>query len=131
MSAGEFNGCLDPLAPGTGEKYLGEPTAGAHAERLAELAGEIRYMALQHRRPLAIELALERLDQRGVVVAQIVYAIPREKIENDAAVARLKLCAAAPCISDVHLQHVEQPAPLRIDVLVIGAAVLRLGAYSL
>src|SRR5579884_2396097 len=132
MGASEFDRCLDPLAAGTGKKYLGETAAGAQAERLAEFAGEIRHMALQHRRPVAIELALQRLDQPRVVVTQIVDAITREEIENDPAVARLEFCAAAPCVSDVHLQHVEQPAPLRIDITVIaGAAVLRLRAYPL
>ena len=52
-------------------------------------------MALQHRRPGAIQFLLERRDDRGMIVAGVVDAVAGEKIENAAAVGREQFCSGA------------------------------------
>jgi hypothetical protein len=52
-----------------------------------------------------------------MVVAGIVNAISRKKIEDAPPFRCVKLRPDAPFIADVHLEHVEQLSPLRIHAL--------------
>ena len=49
----------------------------------------------------------------------IVDAIAGVEIENDPAIRGNQLGTFAAVISDIHIENVEQPHPLRIDVLLV------------
>jgi hypothetical protein len=48
-------------------------------------------------------------------------AIPGIEVGNNPAICRMKLSSTAARINHIHLQSVEQPNPLRVDVLRIEA----------
>ena len=120
MGAGEFDNGLDTLAAGTGKKGFRQATAGALAEFFGELAREVRYVTLQHRRTGFVELIFQSRDQPGMVMADVVDAITGNEIEDGPPVGRVKFSASARRVTDIHLQDVEEPAPLRVDELVVA-----------
>ena len=85
--------------------------------RCASSRGKFRNVALQHRRAAAVEFLFERGDDRRVVVAGVVDAITRKKVEDTAAVGGEELHTGAAVVVHVHLQQVQQPHPLRVDVV--------------
>ena len=79
-------------------------------------------MALQHGRTLPVQLRLERRQNIRVIVSDIVNAISGQEVQNSPAIAGKKLRSGASFVADIHLQNIEQPDPLRIDVAGIGRA---------
>src|ERR1700692_4272582 len=79
-------------------------------------------MALQHRRPAAIHLVLQSLNDVWMVVPGIMHAVSGQKIQDAAAVFSKQFAAQATLILDIHTQQVKQRYPLRIDVVVIIGA---------
>src|SRR5664279_2534572 len=86
VSAGELDGGFHALAAGVGEIDPLEFAAGEMDEALRELGGELRHVALQHGGAGAVQFFLERVDDGGMIVSGVMYAIAREEIEIAAAV---------------------------------------------
>src|SRR5579859_6993102 len=76
-------------------------------------------MALQHRRAGFVELTMESLDDRRMVVAGVVDAIAAEEIQNPASVCGMQHLAAALGVGAVQVEQVQQIYPLRVDVLFV------------
>jgi hypothetical protein len=52
-----------------------------------------------------------------VVVAGIVNAIAREKVQKSASIRGKEFGSYATLVTNVHLEQVQEPCPLRIDVI--------------
>ena len=74
---------------------------------LSQLPGKLGNLALQNSRILANQFPLQRLDDRRVVVAGVVDAIPGQEIEDIPIVFGLQF-PGAPAVAHVHLQCVEK-----------------------
>jgi hypothetical protein len=74
-------------------------------------------MALQHGWTCAIQFLVERLYNRGLIVASVMDAVSGEKIENAAAIAREKLGSGTALVTNVHLQDFEQSYPVRVYMI--------------
>ena len=98
------------------EESLSEPSTGALAKLPAQLAREFCHMRLNHRRPVALQLLTDRRNHRGMVMACVVNAIAREKVEDASAIVGKELASETSPVANVHLQQVQQSHPLRIDV---------------
>ena len=71
-----------PSLPELAKKTFREPAARKPAEPPPEFAGKFGNMRLNHRRPAALEFLSQGSDHRGMVVADVVNAVSREKVEN-------------------------------------------------
>jgi hypothetical protein len=120
--AGKLDGGFNALAAGAGKEDLGKRATRPGAELGSQLAGEVADMALQHHRPAAVQFVLERGDDARMIVTGVVNAVAREEIEDAGAVGGKELRAHAAVVLGIHLQKIEQPDPMRIDVIEVGEA---------
>lgn len=74
-------------------------------------------MSLNHCRTAPLQFILQRTNDLGMVVANVVDAVTGEKIEDPPSVVGEQFNACAPFITHVHLQQVEKSHPLRIHAL--------------
>src|SRR6476620_10392890 len=70
--AGKLDRRLHPFAARTAEISLVQAASGFAAQYLGKLTCRLRYMALQHRRATPVQLTVQRLDYRGMVVTNVV-----------------------------------------------------------
>jgi hypothetical protein len=56
--------------------------ACALAQLLAQFAGPLRDVRLDHRRSATVQLFADRCDHRRMIVPDVVHAVSRQKIEN-------------------------------------------------
>ena len=77
-------------------------------------------MALQHGRAAPVEFVVQCLDDRRVIVSNLVNAVSGKEIEDDVTFGGGQFRSEALAILRLHLQQVEQPYPLRIHVFDIG-----------
>jgi len=73
-------------------------------------------MALQHRRPSALQLLFERCNDARMIVTRIMHAISRKKIEDRPSVIDMQFDALTAIVLDIHLQQIEKLCPLRIHM---------------
>ena len=125
VSASELEHGLDSFASGGIEESLGEAAAGGLAKACGEFPGQVRYVALEHCRTVAVELMFERGDHVRMIVAYVVDAIAGNKIQNPAPFGGVKFGTHTARIFDVHLQHIEQPRPLGIHIFFVQRFVIR------
>src|SRR2546427_474178 len=71
-------------------------------------------------RTTSTQLILERSDNLWMVVPRVMNAVAGEKIEVAAAILRQQLHALAARITNIHLEQIQQPDPLRIHISFIA-----------
>jgi hypothetical protein len=74
-------------------------------------------VTLKHRRTAAIEFGLERGDDCGMVMPDVVDAVSGEEVENATAIRGVQFSTHAARVSHIHLKQIKKPHPLRIDVI--------------
>src|SRR5581483_11728987 len=84
------------LATRAAKKCFGHGSPGQPAQARRKFTGKLRNMTLEHRRTAAIKFGFERRDDRRMVMADVVNAISREKIQNAVALSGLQFRALAP-----------------------------------
>src|SRR5450631_680393 len=121
MGTSELDCGLNTLTAGAAKKHLSEPTSRKFAKPRGQWTSKNRHVALEHGRPLSIKLSFESRDSTWMIVSNIMNAVPGIEVENNPTICRMKFSSSAARINHIHLQSVEQPDPLRVDVLRIDA----------
>src|SRR5947207_12632418 len=86
MSTRKFNRGFDSFTARTSKKNFRQPAARAAAQFFCKLACGFRHMRLNHRRALALQLFAKCGNHGGVVVTNVVNAIPGKEIEDAPAI---------------------------------------------
>src|SRR5208283_5762626 len=115
--SGKLDGRFHAFAAGAGKENPAQLAAGQLAQPLGEYPGQFRNMALQHRGAGAIQLPLQSFDNTWMIMSGVVDAVARQKIQIPMAVFCEELCSRASLVADVQFEQVQQPDPLRINVL--------------
>src|SRR6476620_5594097 len=92
---GELDYRLHAFTAGAAEVNLLQSPTGQPAQFRSQLTRQFRYVALEHRRTTAIQLFMQGCNNAGMIVAQVVDAITRKKVQNPPAVGRKQLRAHA------------------------------------
>lgn len=120
-SAGEFPGELDggfhALAAGAGEKDLAELATCEGAEAVRQGSGQVWNVALQHGRAATVEFVVKRLDDGGVIVADIVDAVAGEEVEDHVAGFGVEFGPLAANVPNIHLEQIQEPLPLGVYIV--------------
>ncbi len=85
-ATGKLYGSLNAFAARAGKKYFGQSASGTLAKTLSQFACQFWNVALQHNGAALLQLIDDGRQYVGMVVADIVNAIPGKKIENESAV---------------------------------------------
>ena len=73
--AGKLDRRLHTFTARTAEVCLVQAASRFAAEYLGKLTCRLRYMALQHRRATPVQLTVQSLDNRGMIVTNVVNAV--------------------------------------------------------
>src|SRR5438552_2888379 len=111
---------LHALASRRSEERLRQTPPGALTQLLRQFAGKVRNMRLNHSWTTTLEFALQSPHNIGMIVADVVNTVPREKVEDALSVLGEEFHSLAPHIADIHLQQVEEPHPLPVHALGIA-----------
>lgn len=98
--------------------------ARERTQALSQFAGALGYVALEHCRAAPVQLVFYRVNDRRVIVAEIVNAIAGEEIQYALPFAGEQLGPNATFIMNIHLQQFQQARPLRVHsirILLFGA----------
>jgi hypothetical protein len=106
MGSRELDRRLDTLASRGAKECAPQPSSRALAESFRQLAGKIRNMRLDHRRPAPLQLGLQRSHHIGMVVTDIVNAVSRQKIQDAAPVRGEEFGPDTPLVPHIHLQQI-------------------------
>src|ERR1700686_1543687 len=98
---------LHALAAAAAEADFFQLPASQLTQAPRQVAGDLRHMALQHRRTTPIHFVLQRLNDVGMVVAGIVNAVAGQKVQYATTVFREQLATETALILNVHAQQVE------------------------
>jgi hypothetical protein len=90
------------------------------AQRQAPGSSELN---AQHHRAGAVQLIFERVDNRRMVVARVVDAIARKKVDDAPAIGSEQLSSHASFIGDIHPEQAKQLDPLGIHI--VGVSICR------
>src|ERR1700751_4968624 len=130
VSPRELDGRLYSFASGRGEERLVQPPTGSSAKPICQFTREVRHMCLDHRRTTPRQLFLQSLHNVGMIVANVVNAVSRKEVHDSAAICREKLGSHTGFVTDVHLQQVEKPHPLRIYVFCVNLRITDLSGLN-
>ena len=86
MCTRKLDGSLNAFAARAGKKYFGQSASGALAKTLRQFACQFWNVALQHNCATLLQFIDDGRQYVGMIVADIVDAIPGKKIENESAV---------------------------------------------
>src|SRR5262252_6053544 len=114
VSSRKLDGGLHSFASGRGEERLGQPPTSSSAKLIRQFSRDVRHMRLDHRRTTPRQLLLECPHHVGMIVANVVNAVSRKEVHDSASICREKLGSHTAFVTDIHLQQVEKPHPLRI-----------------
>jgi hypothetical protein len=103
MRPGKLDGCFHALASRRTEESLREAAAGAITQFLGQFPGKVCNMSLNHCRAASLQFILQRANDLGMVVANVVDAVTGEKVEDPPSVVGEQFSANAPFITHVHL----------------------------
>jgi hypothetical protein len=76
-------------------------------------------MVCQHGGTAMLQRIFDGLDNRGMIVAQIVNTVAGKKVEDSTAIFGEELGSFAARIARVHPQNFQQPHPLGIDAFLV------------
>jgi hypothetical protein len=123
MSFGKLYCRFNTLTAGAAKECLANPAARQRTQSLGQFTGSLRHMALQHRRTLPVQLVFYGANDCRVIMAEIVNAVTRKKVEYAAPFRGEELSSNTAFILNIHLQELQKPNPLRV----YGARILLLG----
>src|SRR6202051_2426928 len=106
--ASKFNSGLYPFAAAAPEEHLAQFASSKIAKPAGKVTGQLRYVALQHRRTATVHFIFQCLNNVRMVVSNIVNTVSGEVIENTPAVRSEKLGSKAPVILHIHLQNIKE-----------------------
>src|SRR4029077_17339779 len=92
---GKLDGCFYTLASRRTEESLRQAAPGALAQLLRQFPGKVCNMSLNHCRTASLTFTLQRANDLGMFVANVVDTVTGEKIEDSPAVVGAQFGAQA------------------------------------
>src|ERR1700722_6768105 len=120
MRTRELDGGFHALASRRSEKGFRPPAAGTLTKFFRQFPGKIRNVRLNHRWTIPLQFTLQGGHDFGMIVANIVNAVPGEEVENSPPLIGEEFNSQATFIADIHLQQAEQPHPFGVHSLGIA-----------